>query len=220
MNHGWQSEATGGPKGGWGLLSFSLSFSLFLSLSLSFSLFLSLSLSFPLFLSLSLSFSLFLSLSLTTYLPTDRPTDLSIYLSISLSISLSLSLICLSNYLSIFDPPEPKIIGKTQWFATFLPFRAPGSSFFWDFLFFWSSFFFSSLLWLFPPLLFICPYCRKFDLLNFLRLVTVWCIYVCIWWHLIMSIYIYATSHCAMDQQVMSHVMILTHFSKTNHYSH
>ena len=27
----------------------------------------------------------------------------------------------------------------------------------------WSSFFFSSLLWLFPPLLFICPYCRKFD---------------------------------------------------------
>ena len=28
---------------------------------------------------------------------------------------------------------------------------------------FWSSFFFSSLLWLFPPLLFICPYCQKFD---------------------------------------------------------
>ena len=27
----------------------------------------------------------------------------------------------------------------------------------------WSSFFFSSLLWLFPPLLFMCPYCRKFD---------------------------------------------------------
>ena len=33
-------------------------------------------------------------------------------------------------------PPEPQIIGKTQCFATFLPFRAPGSSFFWDFLFF------------------------------------------------------------------------------------
>ena len=29
--------------------------------------------------------------------------------------------------------------------------------------FFWYSFFFSSLLWLFPSLLFICPYCRKFD---------------------------------------------------------
>ena len=46
---------------------------------------------------------------------------------------------------------------------SYLSFRAPGSSFFWNFLFFWSSFFFSSLLWLFPSLLFICPYCRKFD---------------------------------------------------------
>ena len=35
----------------------------------------------------------------------------------------------------LFDPPEPQIIGKTQCFATFLPFCAPGSSFFWDFLF-------------------------------------------------------------------------------------
>ena len=30
----------------------------------------------------------------------------------------------------LFDPPEPQIIGKTQCFATFLPFRAPGSFFF------------------------------------------------------------------------------------------
>ena len=62
----------------------------------------------------------------------------------------------------LFDPPEPQISGKTQCFATFLPFRAPGSSF-WDFLFFQtfsslrlslfgSSFFFSSLL--FSTLLF------------------------------------------------------------------
>ena len=88
-----------------------------------------------LFLSLSLSFSLFLSLSLTTY-PTYRPTDPPIYLSIYLSLSLSpLSSVYLTIYLS-FDPPEPQIIGKTQCFATFLPFRAPGSSFFWDFLFF------------------------------------------------------------------------------------
>ena len=41
----------------------------------------------------------------------------------------------------LFDPPEPQIIGKTQCFATFLPVRAPGFSFFWsetfwDFLFF------------------------------------------------------------------------------------
>ena len=66
----------------------------------------------------------------------------------------------------LFDPSGPQIIGKTQCFATFLPFRAPGSSFFGDFLFsdiLSSSLLFSSLLWLFPSLLFICPYCRKFD---------------------------------------------------------
>ena len=44
----------------------------------------------------------------------------------------------------LFDPPEPQIIEKT-WFATFLPFRAPASSFFWLSLL-WSYFFFSSLL--------------------------------------------------------------------------
>ena len=30
----------------------------------------------------------------------------------------------------LFEPPEPQLIGKTQCFATFLPFRAPGCSFF------------------------------------------------------------------------------------------
>ena len=35
----------------------------------------------------------------------------------------------------LFDPPEPQIIGKTQCFATFLPFRASASSFFLLFLF-------------------------------------------------------------------------------------
>ena len=35
----------------------------------------------------------------------------------------------------LFDPLEPQIIRKTQCFATFLPFRAPASSFFWLFLF-------------------------------------------------------------------------------------
>ena len=35
----------------------------------------------------------------------------------------------------LFDPPEPQIIRKTQCFATFLPFRAPASSYFWLFLF-------------------------------------------------------------------------------------
>ena len=43
----------------------------------------------------------------------------------------------------LFAPPEPQII---QCFTTFLPFRAPASSFFWSFLF-----------WLFSPLLFNCP---------------------------------------------------------------
>ena len=45
----------------------------------------------------------------------------------------------------LFDPPEPQIIGKTQCFATFLPFRAPASSFFWLFLFS-DPLFYSSLL--------------------------------------------------------------------------
>ena len=40
----------------------------------------------------------------------------------------------------LFDPPEPQIIGKTQCFATFLPFRASAYSFFLLFLFY-SSFF-------------------------------------------------------------------------------
>ena len=43
----------------------------------------------------------------------------------------------------LFDPPEPQISGKTQCFATFLPFRASASSFFLLFLFY-SSFFYSS----------------------------------------------------------------------------
>ena len=49
----------------------------------------------------------------------------------------------------LFDPPEPQIIRKTHCFATFLPLRAPGSSFFWDFFLlslFWFSVFVSSLL--------------------------------------------------------------------------
>ena len=44
----------------------------------------------------------------------------------------------------LFDPPEPQIIGKTQCFATLLPFRAPASSFLWLFLF--SDLHFSCLL--------------------------------------------------------------------------
>ena len=63
----------------------------------------------------------------------------------------------------LFDPPEPHILGKTQCFATFLPFRAPASSFFWLFLF--SDLLSSSLLFSDSSHLcfFICPYYRKFD---------------------------------------------------------
>ena len=76
----------------------------------------------------------------------------------------------------LFDPPEPQIIGKTQCFGTFLPFRAPGSSFFWLSLL-WSSFFFSSLLFsslLFSSLAlpisaFHLPILSEVWLLNFLR---------------------------------------------------
>ena len=40
----------------------------------------------------------------------------------------------------LFDPPEPQIIGKTEWIATFLPFHASPSSFFLLFLFYSSLF--------------------------------------------------------------------------------
>ena len=57
----------------------------------------------------------------------------------------------------LFDPPEPQIVGKTQWIATFLPFREPASSFFSDLL---TSFL---LLSDSSHLCFSnCPYCRKF----------------------------------------------------------
>ena len=63
----------------------------------------------------------------------------------------------------LFDPPEPQIIGKTQCFATFLPFPAPAPSFFWLFLF--SDLLASSLLLSDSSHLCfsICPYCWKFD---------------------------------------------------------
>ena len=50
--------------------------------------------------------------------------------------------------------PSGQIIGKTQCFATFLPFRAPGSSFFWDFLF--SDLLSSALLFSIILLLHLC----------------------------------------------------------------
>ena len=114
MNHGWQSEATDGPKGGWGLLSFSLSrsFSDYLPtylpiyVSIYRSIYLSLSL-FHLITYISIYLYTYIPIYVSTYLPTYLSTYLPIYLStylptyLSISISLSLSLICLSNYLSV-----------------------------------------------------------------------------------------------------------------------
>ena len=70
----------------------------------------------------------------------------------------------------LFDPPEPQIIGKTQCFATFLPFPASASSFFLLFLFY-SSFFY--IIFLFslplPCSAFHLPILSEVWLLNFLR---------------------------------------------------
>ena len=70
----------------------------------------------------------------------------------------------------LFDPPEPQIIGKTQCFATFLPFRASASSFFWLFLF---SDLLSSRIFLFslplPCSAFHLSILSEVWLLNFLR---------------------------------------------------
>ena len=70
----------------------------------------------------------------------------------------------------LFDPPEPQIIGKTQCFATFLPFRASASSFFWLFLF--SDLLSSTLLFSLPlPIsAFHLSILSEVWLLNFLRI--------------------------------------------------
>ena len=69
----------------------------------------------------------------------------------------------------VFDPPEPQIIGKTQCFATFLPFRASASSFFWLFLF--SDLLSSTLLFslTLPISAFHLSILSEVWLLNFLR---------------------------------------------------
>ena len=70
----------------------------------------------------------------------------------------------------LFDPPKPQIIGKTQCFATFLPFRAPGSSFFCSSLFY-SSLFYSILFSLTLSIsAFHLSMLSEVWLLNFLRI--------------------------------------------------
>ena len=69
----------------------------------------------------------------------------------------------------LFNPPEPQIIGNTPCFATFLPFRASASSFFWLFLF--SDLLSSTLLFslTLPISAFHLSILSEVWLLNFLR---------------------------------------------------
>ena len=63
----------------------------------------------------------------------------------------------------LFDPLEPQIIGKTV-FRDFLTFSRTCIFFLLTLSLLWSSLFCSSLPYSSaPPLLFICPYCRRFD---------------------------------------------------------
>ena len=116
MKQGWQSEATDGPKGAWGLLFFSFSFALFLWLSTylptDLSCILSIYRSIFLFFLFSclctyLSICLFVHLSIHPsiylfYLSTYLSIYLSVYLSIYLSVYLSICLsVCLSVSLSL-----------------------------------------------------------------------------------------------------------------------
>ena len=61
----------------------------------------------------------------------------------------------------LFDPPEPQFIGKNTVFRDFPNFSR--ISIFLLFLFYSSLFWSFSSLCLCPALLFICPYCWKFD---------------------------------------------------------
>ena len=62
-----------------------------------------------------------------------------------------------------FDPLAPQIIGKIAVFRDYPTFSRTWIFFLLRLSLVLSSFFFPCLLWLFPSLLFICPYCQKFD---------------------------------------------------------
>ena len=69
----------------------------------------------------------------------------------------------------LFNPPEPQIIGKTQ-FRVYPTFSRICIFFLLTLSLLWSSLFFSSLLWLFTPLLFHLSILSEVWLLNFLQL--------------------------------------------------
>ena len=90
----------------------------------------------------------------------------------------------------LFDPPEPQIIGKTQCFATFLPFRASASSFFLTL----SLLIFSLLIFLFslplPCSAFHLSILSEVWLLNFLRLLLLYIYIILYILYIILYIYI------------------------------
>ena len=69
----------------------------------------------------------------------------------------------------LFDPPEPQIIGKNTVFCDFPTFSRTCIFFLLTLSLLWSSLFCSSLLWLFPALLFHLSILSEVWLLNFLR---------------------------------------------------
>ena len=87
----------------------------------------------------------------------------------------------------LFNPPEPQNHEKTQCFATFLPFRAPASSFFWSFLF-----------WLFSLLTaFHLSILSEVWLPNFLRLLLTTTYYYLLWLSApYNSVLLLATTYC------------------------
>ena len=93
----------------------------------------------------------------------------------------------------LFDLPEPQIIQKTKRSATFLPFPAPASSFFWLFLF--SDLLSSSLLFSDSSRLCfsICPYryCRKFDFKTSFQYIYIYIYYIYILYIYILYIYLF-----------------------------
>ena len=67
----------------------------------------------------------------------------------------------------LFDPPEPQIIGKNTGFGGFATFSRTCIFFLLSLSLLWPSLFCSSLLWLFPPLLFHLSILSEVWLLNF-----------------------------------------------------
>ena len=108
----------------------------------------------------------------------------------------------------LFDPPELQIIGKTQCFATFLPFRAPAASFFWLFLFsdlLSAALLFSSLI--LTTSAFHLSILSEVWLLNFLRSYRriILCIFISI------AIYLYIFISFYLYMYIFTHAYIHVH---------